>query len=580
MRFRELAIRHKLWIGLLVASLMPLFFFSFLVLPLLRDRLNAEAIATLRTRHEQGLVTLQARFNFAKQVYYLVNTQLELIEFEGVGSSEYSRMVYSSRINSYIQSLIDQDIITGMRMYLFEGSTVLESSFFAPAERLTEWNTDPGSVDHNFIHVRFDRDNTGDPRLFMTGPFFLSSGQITASGIIIVRLGFDGIERVLRNIVFETKQTAILRSERDDLVIAPERQPIPDFDERTVVFRSPLGFLDWELVSYFSRQLVFQETNRYFLIIVAVLAILLAAAIPVTIVVSRSITRRIEKLVATFEQARQNDAPGGPIVNTVASLTDPNRGDEIDVLFARYNAMAARIQRLITEVYETQVESAQRHLEALRAQIDPHFLYNTLDSIRSNINLDNRAKAGAMLRDLADFFRVSLGKGRETIVLKDELEATEMYLSLYRSVYGTKIVLEIDVPEDLQDAIIPRFSIQPIIENSLVHGFGDGTVSGAITVTAAEEEHILCLSVDDNGVGMGVEQVDAVNAALERGSLDSTGYGLYNVNRRLQLRYGADFGARIAPLRRDRNGSSGITVELRIPLEFADADNIPERDGA
>jgi sensor histidine kinase YesM len=237
--------------------------------------------------------------------------------------------------------------------------------------------------------------------------------------------------------------------------------------------------------------------------------------------------------------------------------------------------MAGRIQRLISEVYDAQVETAQHHLAALRAQINPHFLYNTLDSIRSNLNLDQHEKADGMLRDMADFFRVSLGRGKADIALAEEIRAMESYLSLHRSVYGGSIRLDAKIPSDLTEAVIPRFSLQPIIENSLIHGFSRDASSGRIRVTAHEEEHVLYVSVDDNGGGMPQEEFGRINNALAATEMRATGYGLYNVNRRIKLQFGAEFGLRVVP-GEPRSAASlySVQVELRLPLEFTDSSEV------
>jgi two-component system sensor histidine kinase YesM len=220
----------------------------------------------------------------------------------------------------------------------------------------------------------------------------------------------------------------------------------------------------------------------------------------------------------------------------------------------------------ITRPIEEQVKEEQKRLrksefDLLQSQINPHFLYNTLDAIIWSAEAGNQKQVVSMVGNLSDFFRLSLNKGKESVTIREELQHVRSYLEIQQIRYQDILKFEIDVPEDLFEYMIPKLSVQPIVENALYHGIKNKRGGGSIKVYGEEKKEYLSLVVEDEGKGMDEEHLRKVRRALREHTPESgVVYGLYNVNERIRLNYGEGYGIHIESIL-DR----GTRVELRLP---------------
>ena len=220
----------------------------------------------------------------------------------------------------------------------------------------------------------------------------------------------------------------------------------------------------------------------------------------------------------------------------------------------------------ITKPIEEQVTREQKQLrkaefELLQAQINPHFLYNTLDTIVWSAEAGNQKQVVKMVGSLSDFFRSSLNKGKEIVTIRDELQHVRSYLEIQQIRYQDILTYEIDVPEDLFDYQIPKITIQPIVENALYHGIKNVRGGGTITVTGKDEGETMLIQVKDNGKGMKPERLKEITKGLAGEKLEDTAiYGLYNVNERIRLSFGEEYGISI-----ESEYEKGSCVSIRLP---------------
>ena len=226
---------------------------------------------------------------------------------------------------------------------------------------------------------------------------------------------------------------------------------------------------------------------------------------------------------------------------------------EVELLAGNYNRMIHRIRALMDEISAKEKILRQAELNTLFSQTNPHFLYNTLDTIVWMAEFNDSAKVIALTKSLAAFFRLSLNGGRELVTVADELEHVRQYLYIQKARYEEKLSYEICVPAALLDYTIPKIVLQPIVENSIYHGVKPLDGPGRITVTGREEGERLIFTITDNGVGFDPAAVPP-NSPSRLG-----GVGLRNVNERLKLYYGAGCGitVRSAP-------GKGCTVCLTV----------------
>ena len=235
--------------------------------------------------------------------------------------------------------------------------------------------------------------------------------------------------------------------------------------------------------------------------------------------------------------------------------------NEIGSLSRSFNYMIEEIQRLVKKQEQTieelimernrvtEIQKQKRHaeLKALQAQINPHFLYNTLNTITWQAADQGIQDVSRMANSLGKFFRLSLSKGAEVISLADEIEHVRCYLSIQQIRYQDKLRYRIDVPEDLLSCHVLKLILQPLVENAIYHGIKEKEGVGEIVITAFSgsqgENKVLFLCVYDNGVGISEEKLLLINSGLRMGIKNTQGgYGIYNVNERIGLYYGAMFG--------------------------------------
>ena len=284
-------------------------------------------------------------------------------------------------------------------------------------------------------------------------------------------------------------------------------------------------------------------------IAVATAVLILFAALIVGWVLSHSLSRPLQQLETAMEQFEQ-DADHFAF--------QPVRGTrEVQNLSDSFGHMVGRIQRLMTTVREEEVVLRKTELKALQAQINPHFLYNTLDSIAWMCERGKNADAVQMVHALARLFRISISRGPELIPIEKELQHAEAYLQIQKYRYKNQVTYHFTVDESCLHCLCNKITLQPIIENAIVHGLDLMVDSGHIEITVKPDGDDILLIVADDGIGMEPEQVAAL---LQNEPSDRTGIGVKNVNDRLRIYFGAAYGISIvsAPY-------AGTTVTIRTP---------------
>ena len=239
------------------------------------------------------------------------------------------------------------------------------------------------------------------------------------------------------------------------------------------------------------------------------------------------------------------------------------RIDEFIQLGDAYNRLINRIHILVNEVMREKLNAKQAQLENLQAQINPHFLYNTLDCISWKAMANDQTEIAEMIQCLSKMFRFSLGRGEKEIELSKEVENTRNYLLLQKKRFEDKLVYLIDIPESVMKYRVIKFFLQPLVENSILHGIQSKPEKGYIGISAEEEDRELVICVWDNGTGIDEKQVAVL---LDGNTYDNSGkrhrHGIYNVNERLKMRYGED-----SALRFENRKNGGTKVTIRIPVD-------------
>lgn len=233
---------------------------------------------------------------------------------------------------------------------------------------------------------------------------------------------------------------------------------------------------------------------------------------------------------------------------------------EVEVLDQGIRKMAGRIQGLIQKEKAEQEEKRLKELQLLQAQVNPHFLYNTLDTIIWLIESRSNDMAITLVSKLSTFFRTSLSKGNDIITMREEISHTESYLEIQKVRYGDIMSFEIQAPEHLMEVKIPKLTIQPLVENALYHGIKNTRKKGLIQVKVEEKGNEIQIHVKDDGRGISRERLEEIRSSLEsNGEGERAGFGLATVHERLRLYYGTGYGVQIFT-----KEGEGTCVEVRM----------------
>lgn len=235
-------------------------------------------------------------------------------------------------------------------------------------------------------------------------------------------------------------------------------------------------------------------------------------------------------------------------------------GEDFMKLAVGFNAMMDRIQLLMQQVKEEQHQVEQIRFNALQSQIQPHFLYNTLECIHWQAMVDGNKEISTLVKALAKYYRICLSNGKDVISLEMELEHIKNYLIIQNTRYDNIIESVFDIDHEIEDTKIPKLTLQPLVENSIYHGMKvqEGKKGTLFVSAGREKEHIL-ITISDTGSGMDEKTIEEMNQKISEYE-DTFGYGVRNVNKRIELLYGKAYGLHYL-----KNESGGVTVEIRVP---------------
>ncbi|MBR5406335.1 MAG: sensor histidine kinase [Lachnospiraceae bacterium] len=306
--------------------------------------------------------------------------------------------------------------------------------------------------------------------------------------------------------------------------------------------------------------------ERVFTYSIVAALIIMAFVVFITYTLTTSITSPVLELSRVTERVADGD------LSVRANL---EAGAELGVLSRSLDGMIERINELLDQVKDEQENLRIAELELMQAQINPHFLYNTLDTIIWLAEAGDQQKVVSMVGSLSDFFRASLGQGRDIVTIGDEIKHVNSYLEIQQVRYQDILTYSIDVPEEIYLSRIPKITLQPIVENALYHGIKNKRGGGRINITGKTESKCIYIYIEDNGIGMTEERLAQISSKIYYGekseSISDAGgnreeaeiFGLYNVNERIRLKFGSRYGIHI-----DSEYGKGTTVTVLLPMDY------------
>ena len=314
---------------------------------------------------------------------------------------------------------------------------------------------------------------------------------------------------------------------------------------------SSLDSCNWKIVGVSFNDEITQAVKSH-VVVGLIFALFFSAFMSAVIyfLLSRTVTRPVRRLVASMQKFEKQ-------AETFEYKADMSNVAEFQTLSTSFEHMVLMIQSLVEKVHNEEIVLRKTELKALQAQINPHFLYNTLDSIQWMCEQDNSKDAVKMVGALAKLFRISISHGNEFIAISDELKHAESYLIIQSYRYKNQFTYSFDVDKSVLDCMCNKITIQPFIENAIYHGLDRMVDEGEIKIIVERRGKDIAIIVKDNGLGMTEEQWKAV---LQKGRSDSKGIGVKNVDDRLKIYFGEEYGITI-----DSELDVGTTVTIKIP---------------
>lgn len=323
-----------------------------------------------------------------------------------------------------------------------------------------------------------------------------------------------------------------------------------------VVEQKDLDSYGMKLLFLFNNKEILERRAEIQWLVLPLIGVLILIIIGCSYVYSRGFSSRIALLLQKFRTAETGDL----------TIQAPIKGkDEIAELDHQFDHMLLKLDQLIKKNYIQQLENKENQLLNLQLQINPHFLYNTLETISSIAAVKQVFVVCDMCQRLGEIFRYSLGKDYgEIVTLEQELAHIKNYIFIQKIRYGNRFEVFYNIEVDDQKYYLPRFILQPIVENAIVHGLGELTSTGTFEISAYEKDDMLCICIEDDGVGMDSQGVEALSAYINSTEPDkkkNKSIGIKNVNQRIKLFCGEQYGIIIKS-----HPYQGSRFTLRLPV--------------
>ena len=279
-------------------------------------------------------------------------------------------------------------------------------------------------------------------------------------------------------------------------------------------------------------------------------AVLIAIIISASVLFSKQMVYLIRKLQSSMKRLENGNYE--LIEETVGN-------DELGSLVKSYNHMVGKMEALLEEIYQAGVRQKNAQFLALRTQINPHFLFNTLNMIACTAKLEDAVDTEKMILSLGNLFRYNLKTREQTVTLDRELKIVNDYMYLQKMRFGSRIKYRLSLETDAADVIIPSLSLQPLVENAVVHGLSKKETGGILHIRIWKKDRMLILSVADTGLGMSQERCEEVAAAMKEHRTAKIGIGLGNIYKRVHMMY------QKGDLRIYSREGKGTVIQLMIP---------------
>ncbi|GMK46718.1 sensor histidine kinase [Paenibacillus glycanilyticus] len=562
-------LREKLFVMFLLGGILPLLFFVQYSYETIRSELSSQMIANTNSTVAQINSNLENKLD----TYTKLSATLYLdSNMRAYLTNDYSKDpslfvdAYKYINNSFVNMLTTNPDIESMSIYINNETLPTDGMYIKSMDQKFRSSLAYKSLSGSFGDVRFvtSPPEPDKPPMFTLTRLLNISSMNNPYGVLTINILESDIFRLMAK---EASDKAVLIINEEGIVMSAKdksllNQPIdlPEpfpaenngrFDSTykgqkvLVVYNTTkYGWKSVSLIPYSSflskAHLTAKRILTYALVSLGLMAILIY-------VTARLFTKRMEKLVGMIRRIEREDF----------ELIDirPLGRDEIGQIGNALRKMSQRLSSLISDVYMKEIDKREAELNVLQAQINPHFLYNSLASISSLAIRNDDPRMNKMVTDLAKFYRISLNKGKNTLSIHEEIQLTRYYVSIQQVRFANLLRVHYDIEESVLPCRILKLTLQPFVENCINHAIWDHECGINIIIRAYREGQDIILKVIDDGMGMKMPSGD-----LPQSEDTLSGYGVRNVDNRIKLLFGDSYGVSIF----SRLGI-GTSVTIRIP---------------
>lgn len=355
-------------------------------------------------------------------------------------------------------------------------------------------------------------------------------------GVSLGEKGYMFIVASDGTIVYHPKQQLIyggfITEEIDKVISSPERTFYSE-DGSKLYIMGHSDITGWTTVGVYYQEEVLKRVRDIVKQYILIAAILMIVATLFAIMLANAVTLPILKLRESMSQVQRGDFD--------VHLEELKSNDEIGDLVASFETMTGEINHLLENNVKAEKEKRKNEMMALQAQINPHFLYNTLDSIIWMSQAGKKDDVIKMTSSLSKLLRRSISNPEEMVTLAEEIDQVKNYLVIQKMRYRDKLEYEIDTDPELEKQRVIKLLLQPLVENAIYHGIKYKEGKGLVSIREYVQDGKLCISVQDDGVGMSPDQLEHIYDEQKENTV-GTGVGVYNVDKRIKLNYGDDYG--------------------------------------
>lgn len=371
-------------------------------------------------------------------------------------------------------------------------------------------------------------------------------------GALCIFIDRELFEERLNNLMMEENQHYLMEGSGRNFFLVSEENIV--LNEGDIVSTKEQD--GWVLKTWIEKETAYAPVNLLLGILMMELLLLLVISVGLAVFLSWRITRPMRKIETAMQQIGEGN------MDIVVHDSDQ---DEMGILAATLNSMSMNIKELMAQIHKDEEQKRYLELKAMQYQVNPHFLYNTLDSIAMSARKNQDYTSEKMTLALSEFFRISLSRGMEYVTVSEEMRYVQSYLEIQGMRFPDSVTWECRVEKGIENAKVLKFILQPLVENSLYHGLRDSGREGHIEVCAGTCGNDLVFRVKDSGIGMLPEQLKKVTEELNQKqitgkSIYEGGFGLQNVQQRLQLVYGEKAGLTI-----ESEWDEGTCITVMIP---------------